>query len=577
MRKPLILSLSGIVLAMLIMSFTAKKKEQSIPVNDQYIVIAWNDLGMHCSNLDFSNMCILPPYNNQKVHVIKRGSQTTLPVVMTGLSGIHVTYEIPGNTQSATKTNFWTYCPQLFGVSLPTNIGLTGFGMTGIMIKTDTTNFQYTDGIPITAFPDATPAIADPYQLTLIKAYSATNQLLATTQSVIPVSHEINCVSAGCHSSEMNILQMHEQVPGFNINNRPIFCANCHSDNALGKPGTPGVDPFSQVIHEKHGEFIKTGTNTDCYKCHPGPNTQCWRDIMHSSTGAVSKCQDCHGSVKNVGKTIEQGRNPWLQEPSCGAIACHGPTYAEEPGKLFRQSKGHGGLFCSTCHSSPHAILPTTTPQDNVQNIALQGFAGTLKTCSVCHGYTPIAPGPHGIVASNNTLQNVTISNGQTRCYDATNTITVAGNNTTFIIADGGSATLIAGQRIQLLPGLRVFPGGYFSAYLTTNGQYCGSIPGAVSGPLGEAEQTYISEQERSFFTIYPNPTQGKFTLILNASPVESKTVVKIYNLLGYLVLQKDIINKTTGEFNIHSLPSGIYLISIMQSGLTGTAKIVKQ
>jgi len=27
----------------------------------EYIVIAWNDLGMHCSNKDFSKMAILPP------------------------------------------------------------------------------------------------------------------------------------------------------------------------------------------------------------------------------------------------------------------------------------------------------------------------------------------------------------------------------------------------------------------------------------------------------------------------------------------------------------------------------------
>jgi hypothetical protein len=117
---------------------------------------------------------------------------------------------------------------------------------------------------------------------------------------------------------------------------------------------------------------------------------------MHSMGGTVSKCQDCHGSVSNVGNTIENGRDPWLQEPSCGAASCHGPNYAEETGKLFRQSKGHGGLFCSTCHSSPHAILPSERAEDNIQNIALQGFEGTLRSCTVCHGYTPAAPGPHG-------------------------------------------------------------------------------------------------------------------------------------------------------------------------------------
>jgi hypothetical protein len=394
MKKVIAILVIGMIIPVMLVSFKPVKPLK--PQTDEYVVIAWNDLGMHCANLDFTNMCILPPYNNQKVHVILKGSATAMPTVMPHSSGIYVTYEIPGNTYSVGKTNFWTYSQHLFGVTLAPNIGLAGFGLTGNMLNADTINYHYATGIPITAFPDATPSVSTPYQLTLIKAFNSGGTQLGSTQSVIPVSHEINCVSAGCHSSEMAILQAHEAVPGFNIANKPILCANCHSDNALGMPGTSGTPPFSQAIHQKHGGFINSGTTNDCYKCHPGPNTQCWRDIMHSTGGTVSKCQDCHGSVSNVGNTIENGRNPWLQEPSCGSTACHGPNYAEEPGLLFRQSKGHGGLFCSTCHSSPHAILPSERPEDNVQNIALQGFSGTLKTCSVCHGYTPAAPGPHG-------------------------------------------------------------------------------------------------------------------------------------------------------------------------------------
>jgi hypothetical protein len=111
-------------------------------------------------------------------------------------------------------------------------------------------------------------------------------------------------------------------------------------------------------------------------------------------------CQTCHGSVAQVAQSIANGREPWLQEPSCGAVTCHGSNYAEQPGKLFRQSRGHGSLFCSACHGSPHAIYSTREANDNLQNIMLQGFKGTLRTCSVCHGYTPTSPGPHGLLPS---------------------------------------------------------------------------------------------------------------------------------------------------------------------------------
>jgi hypothetical protein len=389
MKKNFTLIMMVLVIPFIFSAFTTSPPQNL--VGGKYVVVAWNDLGMHCSNKDFSKMAILPPYNNQSAHVILQGSTTRPPQIMDPqTSGVHVNFSIPGNTWSGsslnvTKTNFWTYAYKLFGVNLPPNIGLTGVGLSGTMGGSN--GLYHVQGIPITPYTDNNLTRPDPYQLALIQAYDANNQLLASTQSVIPVSNEINCVSSGCHTSEMDILTKHDQMPGFNKNIRPILCANCHADNALGMPGKKEVPSFSEAIHEKH-----SGLTNDCYKCHPGPQTQCYRDVMHQK-GIT--CQQCHGSVLEVAKSIERGRKPWLQEPSCGSDKCHGPKYAEEPGKLFRESKGHGGLYCSTCHGSPHAIVPTSNPRDNIQNIALQGFAGTLSKCDVCHGYTPSSGGPH--------------------------------------------------------------------------------------------------------------------------------------------------------------------------------------
>lgn len=354
--------------------------------NNEHIVIGWNDLGMHCANQDFSKVVVLPPYNTLYAHVIKRGSVTSLPEVIT--SGVSLTYEIPGNTYSVGKTNFWDYEDQLFGVSLPDNIGLTGAGLSGDMEVHE--NYFIIEGIPITPYTDNNLVTEDPYQLALLEVFDDQNINLAYTNPVIPVSNEINCVSSGCHSSENNILYEHEEEGGFDPTNTPILCASCHSSNGLGTPGTPGVPSLSEAIHDKHKEL----TN-DCYQCHPGQNAQCQRGVM-SMAGMV--CQDCHGSMIEVAESIKDGREPWLDEPKCGAVECHGPNYAEEPGKLYRLSKGHGNLFCSTCHGSPHAILPAITERDNQQNLTLQGFEGTLQRCETCHGVVPTSAGPHGIL-----------------------------------------------------------------------------------------------------------------------------------------------------------------------------------
>ncbi len=353
-----------------------------------HIVIGWNDLGMHCANQDFSTFVVLPPFNNVHAQVVQVGDATHVPVVVT--SGFRVSYEIPGNTFSVGKTNFWDYAFQIFGAHLLPNVGLTGNGLAGDMVIQD--NNFFVSGIPITPFQDADLVHESPFQLGLLTLYDGSNNLLATTRAVIPVSNEINCVGSGCHTSGQAILDQHGPEAGFDPNAKPILCASCHSSNALGTPGKPGLPSLSEAVHSHHG-----GITNDCYKCHPGPATQCLRDVMKYKHGFV--CQTCHGTVTNVGESIGNGRIPWLQEPSCGATGCHGATYAEEPGKLFRQSRGHGGLFCSACHGEPHAILPSGQPNDNVQNLALQGYAGTLNKCQVCHGVAPTTAGPHGLTA----------------------------------------------------------------------------------------------------------------------------------------------------------------------------------
>lgn len=357
----------------------------SKPAQSDYIVIAWNDLGMHCSNKDFSTLVILPPFNNIRAQVIKKGDGSSYPQIVT--TGIKVKYEIPGNTYSVGKTNFWDYAKTLFNVTLQPNVGLTGNGLSGDMRVNS--NFFEATGVPITPYTDADLTNEDPYQQALIKVYDMNDNLLATANPVIPVSNEIGCVGSGCHSSEQQILNIHPKEGGFNPNNKPILCAKCHQSNALGTIGDAEAQPLSQRIHSKHSGI------TDCYKCHPGPKAKCYRDAMFQ---AGSKCTDCHGTMAQIASTQKNGtRKAWLQEPSCSSSKCHSGSFAPEANKLFKESKGHGNMFCSACHGSPHAIYPTVQPRDNDQIIALQGFAGKIKNCNVCHGVDMIDfKGPHG-------------------------------------------------------------------------------------------------------------------------------------------------------------------------------------
>ena len=269
-------------------------------------------------------------------------------------------------------------------------------------------------------------------------------------------------------AAKHNILALHDAKHGTELlNQKPVLCAGCHRSNALaavgGPAGVPGLPSMSEVAHGFHGRLqlaadgrllrdgdgmpvlidpadrsgsrplIPVGPDVpmeqNCFLCHPGKVTQCFRGAMFT---AGRKCSDCHGDLLAVGglyplKDKGAPRTPWVDEPRCGA--CHGglgetpvrtlaydpndpaatplppatPRFAENPGTLYRDSHGHGGLGCESCHGSPHAIWPNRNPDanDNVTAMQLQGHRGTLLECTVCHtpGSLPkgTLDGPHGM------------------------------------------------------------------------------------------------------------------------------------------------------------------------------------
>lgn len=367
----------------------------------QYVVLAWNDLGMHCYNRDFQDLAVLPPFNTLWAQVIRVGDP---PQIIT--DGVEVTYAFADNTYSVGKSNFWQYDLPLFGVDLPPNVGLTGKGLSGKM-DAEADHF-IAEGIPLTEFRDSAPDQPYPYQLAEVVVYdTADNSELARVTAVAPVSTEMHCDY--CHYDggvegirtgrvETNILTLHDEEneeaypPGHEgplMARRPILCAECHASNALGAPGVPGIPNLSKAMHDKHEEKVPA-TLDGCYSCHPGPQTQCLRDVM-SARGM--DCIDCHGSMERVA----ENPSPWLNEPRCDNAACHGSGYAQDA-VLYRQSHGHGGVYCAACHDSPHAIAPSQQPNDAIKFISWQGTTGTLQKCTVCHATQPSGGGPHGVL-----------------------------------------------------------------------------------------------------------------------------------------------------------------------------------
>ncbi|PHS58336.1 MAG: hypothetical protein COB17_03210 [Sulfurimonas sp.] len=212
-------------------------------------------------------------------------------------------------------------------------------------------------------------------------------------------------------------------------NANPVLCVTCHLSNALPNTGITGIKPLTEALHSLHANVIDPTNNqtlgsslnrTSCYRCHPGATTKCLRGAMGKQSDI--QCQSCHGGMNAVGK---HGRKGWLDIPNCQACHQDGNRYEsavtnQATGSLrtaldirfatnvntpmsnismYRYSQGHGGMQCSACHGSTHAIYPSSHAEDNIQSIAVQGHEGTISECTACHKTTPNTEigGPHGM------------------------------------------------------------------------------------------------------------------------------------------------------------------------------------
>ena len=233
-----------------------------------YVVFAWNDLGMHCANPSYDTAVILPPYNTVWAQVVKRGSP---PQVVT--QGITVDYKILNNTYSYGKGaygQFWDNSEKLFGASVEKNKGLNlkdpnvHNGLSGAMALTSD-HFEAV-GIPLTPIDDSNNWNA--YQVAQITVKDSAGNVIAQTETMAPVSDEINC--AKCHGTDAfnDLLKKHDKKEGTNlVNSKPVLCASCHGDPALGAPKTKDVKYLSDAVHGFHSTVSKPPA---CYDCHPG-------------------------------------------------------------------------------------------------------------------------------------------------------------------------------------------------------------------------------------------------------------------------------------------------------------------
>ncbi len=430
------------------------------PSEDEYVLLAWNDLGMHCISDNEKYFSFLPPANTLNAQLFKRGPK---PEVVTERISVH--YEVEAGFKNPwDHSMFWQYDTQLFGVDLPEGTGLAGKGVTGTMDLQGSVFAAHF--IPVVPYRDN--GTYNPYPIFTITARDEiTGDTLAVTKAVAPTSTEMGCrncheggwrwnnVSGMADLTAVNILKAHDRYNNTTLledaeNGNPVLCQSCHADPALAASGKEGVLNFSSAMHGFHANYLSGMDYDACNLCHPGRtdgNTSCFRG-RHSEVGV--NCTECHGTLEDhaLGLLAQQSgiaasgrlarglqpvyasskeeikpRMPWLMEPDCQS--CHtrfdifddgfeGTAYnLWVPGfeALYRNRTDNQGVRCIACHGSTHAIYGAYNKyglqRDNQQPLQYQGLAGTIGThnqCMVCHTVEMAANGHHRNMLNRNPL-----------------------------------------------------------------------------------------------------------------------------------------------------------------------------
>lgn len=183
----------------------------------------------------------------------------------------------------------------------------------------------------------------------------------------------------------------------------------------------------------------------------------------------------------------------------------------------------------------------------------------------------------------------------QLAVFDATSQ---AGNS--FLLTDGAWSCLIGAVGSDTTNKVLI-------AQITTDGDFSFELNIQLGTPSGGAEQfvakaatgketmfpglTYpmptdglnvipVKDKHNTSISVFPNPTNGNFSVNVKSENANSNNQLTIYNLVGKVILKKNLEN-TSGNFtdkvNLSAYPNGMYFIEVLIDGEKTTSKLIKK
>jgi hypothetical protein len=179
-------------------------------------------------------------------------------------------------------------------------------------------------------------------------------------------------------------------------------------------------------------------------------------------------------------------------------------------------------------------------------------------------------------------LVDTTIQNGSLTCFNAMQTIKVAGDGNPVKIQNMAVVDFIAGKSIHFLPGFIAQSGSQVHGYISSDGIFC-SVPfmSSIVEASPQVKEVKFTEQQKENdnlslemqVKVYPNPNNGKFTIdLIN---FENKASISIYDLTGSMFFESKMDQTINNELNFSFLRKGIYFLKVTSNNKQFVKKIL--
>lgn len=259
-------------------------------------------------------------------------------------------------------------------------------------------NWFEAPGVPLTAFDDA--GRENPWPLFRVQARDAGGAVLASTDTVAPISGEANC--GFCHNAQVdggngeairnltkvatvlddpqldsvpleiskeyaadiNLVRLHDQKHGTNLEaSTPVVCQKCHYSPALDLAQLGPLGSGDALANGREQTSVKSMSN-----------------VMHSHHGQV---EDANGKKLFPDMPPPVTVAGILRDPGIGREVMEATCYQCHPGRrtdCLRGAMATGGMLCQDCHGDMLQVGDDFTRKVTPDNPGAFEFIGNFYT-----------------------------------------------------------------------------------------------------------------------------------------------------------------------------------------------------